>query len=340
MKVLITGGTGFIGSHLARRLRDHDHEVRILGRSHERAELLRLDNIETVLADIRDPDAVDRAAGSVDTIIHLAAEYRHEGLPIRHFHEVNAGGTRNVVRACERQDVQRLVHVSTTGVYGRVSRPPADEQHPLAPADHYQKTKLEGELVASEAGRNRLRGRVVIVRPTGAYGPGDLRFLKLYRWIAGQRFIYPGSCQVYYQPSYIDDLIDGLELAATHPNAPGGIFNLGGGDHLTIENFICAIARVLGVREPRRHLPLWPLRLAAPVIETACRATGIEPPIFRRRVAFFHTHRAYTIDKISSELGYRPRVGLEEGIRRTAVWYQDNGYLPRELKIDREYGGR
>jgi len=288
---------------------------------------MRAEGFEVLTGDLRNPGEVDRAVAGSEVVFHLGAAYRVEGLPIKEFRRINVGGTGNVLSACARHRVRRIVHVSTVGVYGRLSDPPADEDHPLGHTDHYQETKLGGDRLARKFFAESLRGRGVVVRPTGVYGPGDLRFLKLFRALVRRYFVFPGSCRYLYHPTYIDDLLDGFELVLDRDEALGEVYNLAGGRYLSLEDYIRTLASVLGVPEPTRHVPLWPMKIAAHVCEKACRAVRIEPPLFPRRLGFFHNHRAYAIEKARRELGYRPRVDLETGLERTRDWYRREGLL-------------
>jgi dihydroflavonol-4-reductase len=328
MRVLVTGGTGFVGGAAARRLRAQGHVVRLFARPSERAQRLAAEGFEVVTGDVRDPEAVSRAVAGQDAVLHLAANYRAEGVPIRVFEEVNVEGTRHVLAACERHTVRRLVHASTTGVYGRVFDPPADEDHPCRPPwDHYQRTKREGELLALRAFAGPLAGRGVVVRPTGVYGPGDTRFLKLLRPLARGLSVVPGSRRVLYHPTYVDDAATGLALAVTHSAAAGHVFNLAGPRYYTMGEYLALAAAAVGARPPRIHLPLAPLRLAAVVCELAGRALRFEPPLYRRRLNFFRDHRAFVIDRARRVLGFEPEVELAEGLARTVAWSRAQGLL-------------
>ena len=327
-RILVTGATGFVGGQLARRLHARGHSVRVFARPSERAEQLRREGFDVVLGDLRDPEAVDQAVSGCELVFHIAALYRSEGVPLKTFQEVNVDGTRHVLAACATHDeVRRIVHCSTVGVYGRINRPPAAEDYPYGPLDHYQRTKLEGELLAQQAFTGRLKGRGVIVRPAGVYGPGDTRFLKLFRAIAKRRFVFLGACTSLYHPTYIEDVLDGFELAATKPEAMGHAYIIAGERYLPIKDYITLIARVLDVPVPTVHVPLFPFKVAAHVCERVCRPLRIEPPIFPRRLSFFYEHRAFSIEKARRELGFQPRVGLEEGVRKTADWYRQQGWL-------------
>ena len=137
------------------------------------------------------------------------------------YRAVNADAVRDLVEVSAGAGVRRVVHCSTVGVHGDVERPPADEDAPLRPGDVYQETKLEGERLARETGR-RLGMEVTIARPSGIYGPGDRRLLRLFKGVARGRFPVLGSGEIYYHLTYIDDLVDGFRLCGEHPAADEG----------------------------------------------------------------------------------------------------------------------
>jgi dihydroflavonol-4-reductase len=168
--------------------------------------------------------------------------------------------------------------------------------------------------------------RLAVARPTAIYGPGDLRLLKLFRLVAGQRPMI-GSGRMFYHMVHVSDLVSGLRLLAERPEAIGQVYVLGGDGYRSLNDVAALIARVLDVPPPRWHLPAWPFQLAGSACEWVCRPFGVSPPLHRRRVDFFTKSRAFSIDKAREDLGYRPQVDLEHGIRETAVWYREHGYL-------------
>ncbi len=324
MRVLVTGATGFTGGHLARALVASGDSVKALTRSP--APALANAGVEPVIGDLRDASAVARAASGVEVIYHVAAIYRQAGLRDQEYRAVNAAAVRTVVEAAARAGARRVVHCSTVGVHGDIDHPPASEDAPLKPGDIYQVTKLEGERIGRAAAEDTGM-ELVIVRPTGIYGPGDRRLLKLFRGVARRRFPILGHGRIFYHLTHIEDLIDGFRLCATVPHAAGRTYILAGGEVTTLNELVAIVADEAHVPTPRLHLPVWPFWTAGALCEAVCTPFGIEPPLYRRRVDFFTKSRAFDISRARRELGYAPQVGLREGVARTLAWYRASGWL-------------
>lgn len=330
MKVLVTGATGFTGGHLAQHLITAGDEVRALVRPKSRARFdassLPSKGVIACEGDLSDASSLQRAVAGIDVVYHIAATYREAGQPDSAYRAINVEGTKNLLAAAKVAGVKRVVHCSTGGVHGHIANPPANEDAPFNPGDIYQDTKLEAEQLAREFGAaNDLD--VVVARPIGIYGPGDKRFLTMFRGLARGRFPMIGSGRPFYHLTFIDDLVEGFRLCGTVPAAKGRTYILAGPRYTTLEQLVHLVAKELKVTPPRVHLPVWPFWTAGLLCEMICIPLRVEPPIFRRRVDFYTKSRAFDTTRARTEIGFAPKVDLEEGIRRTANWYRTENLL-------------
>ena len=326
MTALVTGAAGFTGSHLVRHLAAHGDRVRALVRDSARAPVFDPAHVQIVQGDLTEAASLRRALDGVDVVYNIAARYREAGRPASEYRAVNATAVGTIVELAKAAGATRVVHCSTVGVHGDVEHPPANEDAPLRPGDLYQETKLEGERIGRDAAA-RTGMELVIARPTGIYGPGDRRLFKVFGHIAKRRFVMLGRGRNYYHITYIDDLCEGFRLCGSVPAAAGRTYILGGGDVTTLAELVRITAEVARVPPPRMRLPIAPVWLAGALCETIFTPLGMEPPLYRRRVDFFRKSRAFDISRAQAELGYAPRVGIREGIKRTLDWYREQGWI-------------
>lgn len=329
MKVLVTGGTGFVGSHLVRRLLSRGHQVTSLDKNPGLvSDELRALGATLISGSVTDSADVDRAVVGQDLVFHLASPFGDILQRDEAYWAIEVEGTRNVMAAAERRGVQRVIHCSTQGVHGIITDPPGDEDSPIAPRDYYCYSKAEGEKVAREFMARGLD--VVIVRPTSVYGPGDTRgWLKLFQMVSRGWFVMVGSGRTFNHPIYVENLVDLFELAACAPQARGRTYLASDDEALTLMELVRAVARAIGGTVRIFRFPSY--RIAwyfSGLTEAVFRAMGTKPPLFRRRLSWFITNRQFRNERARAELGYRPLVKLDEGLARTAEWYREHGYLP------------
>lgn len=328
MQVLVTGGTGFVGAHLVRRLLSRGHQVTSLDKNPGLFdEELRRAGAKLLTGSVTDPADVDRAVNGCELVYHLASPFGDILQPDEAYWDIEVNGTRHVLEAAVRHGVQRVVHCSTQGVHGIISDPPGDEESPIAPRDYYCYSKAEGEKVCQEF---IARGMdIVIVRPTSVYGPGDIRgWLKLYRMVTRGWFLMIGDGRTMNHPVFVENLVDLFELSGTASGAKGRVYLAGDEEPVTLTELVQAVAQAVGspvhiIRFPWYHLALF----GATAVERLSRIFRIRPPVFRRRLSWFKTNRAFRINRAKEELGYHPQIGLREGLSRTAYWYRKAGYL-------------
>ncbi len=331
MKMLVTGGTGFIGSRLALDARARGHEIVVAGQLNSDAERARFEELSQAgigieQGPLQDADYARRIAAGCQVVIHLAAAQHEANVPDEYFFDVNVNGTRTLIEASKRAGVERFVYGSTIGVYGESGGQILDENTPPRPLNVYGRSKLAAEEVVKSYG-NQLPTSIVRISET--YGPGDFRLLKLFRALDRRRFIILGSGQNRRQAIHVRDLVQGLLLAATHPAALGETFVLAGQETMTTREMVEHVARSLGRTAPRWHVPMWPFLAAAVVMEKTLSPLGIQPPLHRRRLDFFRKSFVFSTAKAQRLLGFTAAVPFAAGTVETANWYREQGYLPR-----------
>jgi len=323
-RVVVTGGTGFIGIHLVRRIRELGATVRVLVRPNSRRAPFPMDKIEVVSGDLRDNASLAGLCEDADLVFHLGATQEF-GLGDSEFLDINVGGTERLIRRARQEGVRRFILVSSGGVHQNDSGETVNEESTVRSSNIYFESKIQAEAAARDLYRDD-PGRLTIVRPSFVYGPGDHRRLKLYRAVVRGYFLMIGPGTRYIHPVYCEDLVEGLLLAGTDPGR-GETFLLGGQEVLSLEEFVGVIARVSGVPRPRWKIPVGPVLLAAALCEALFRPFGGAPPLNRRRMGFFLNHRNYDVTKARNLLGFEPRISVEEGVRRTLDWYRREGWM-------------
>ena len=327
MKICVTGGTGFTGAALVKRLVNDGHSVVALDKqSGIAAEDLERCGVEILYGSVTDRELVRRAVAGCEVVFHLAAAFRELDVSDSVYKEVNVDGTRIVAGEAHAAGCRKLVYCSTQGVHGHIQSPPGDETSPIAPADYYQQTKYEGELELPAFAEKGLE--YTILRPTAIYGPGDPgRFVMIYR--RAKKGVFPifGSGQTYYHPVYIDNLVDAFLLAMPRGAGKSDAYIIADEEYFSIEELVKRVGTSIGVEVKTPHYPIWPLVIAGHLCEKACRPFGVAPPIFPRRVDWFRQVRAFRIDKARRDLGYKPAIGIDEGLKKTGEWYIENSYI-------------
>jgi len=327
--VLVTGATGFTGSTLVRKLVAAGARVRGIARRSSNIEPLSDLAIDWYRGDVFDPLLVNRAAAGVTYVFSMATAYREGGATPDDFRRVHVDATRLLAEASTKNAaLRRFVHVSTIGVHGHIESPPADENYQFAPDDAYQETKLEAEKWITTAAQEKGLP-LTVLRPTAIYGPGDRRLLKLFKMATRPFFVVVGRGDTWYHLIHVEDLCDSMLLAATHPAALGQVIICGNPEARRLSEIGRLIADALGRPFRILQLPAAPFFLLADLCERVCAPLGITPLLYRRRVAFFTKDRCFDTRRLCETLGFRPRFSYEEGLRRTAEWYVEQGWLGR-----------
>ncbi len=330
MLAFVTGATGFLGSHVARALSEQGAELRLLVRSTSNLRNLEGLNAETVAGDLRDPASLEKAMAGCDAVFHVAADYR---LWVRNpddMYRSNVEGTRAILEAARKNQVQRVVYTSSVATVGFTRNgAPADEDSPVALADmigHYKRSKFMAEQIALEAGRSGGAMQVVTVNPTTPVGEQDVKPTPTGRIVLDflkRKF-----------PAYVEtglNLVDVRECARGHVAAfekgKSGERYILGGENLTLKQILDKLGRITGLPSPKIKLPYF-FAFATGVIDEAItgRLMKREPRATIDTVRMGKKKMFASSDKAERELGWKV-VPVYEALRRAVEWFQANGYV-------------
>jgi nucleoside-diphosphate-sugar epimerase len=324
MRALVTGANGFLGTWLTRRLAGRGDEVRVLLRSKADDWGLSKLPVQRFEGDITQPASLAPASRGVDVVFHLAGIRRAPSREL--FNQVNGEGTRNVCEAAVAGGAKRVILCGSLAASGP-STPdrPREESDPFAPFEWYGESKAESEKIAFGY-RDRLE--MVSARPSRIVGPGDRENLTFFKLVKRGWKVAVGGQDRPLSMVDVEDVVDGLLLAADRKEAAGEAFFISSAETTTLEGLQDVVALQLGVR-PRRILVPGPILFGAfAAADAISRLTGKHLPV-NRKLARQLLAPAWTcsIDKARRMLGYAPKVTVAESIRRSLVWYQENGWL-------------
>lgn len=318
-RVFVTGASGFIGRALCERFARDGYEV---GGVDVAADPAR----GVVAGDVGAPGAWQDAMAGADVVVHTAAIVSMRGTDPRAVWRVNALGTKHVLDAAARGGVGRVVHLSSVTVFGFAFPDRVDEAYPTEPNGvPYVDTKVASEALVLRA---HAAGEVAcaIVRPGDVYGPRSRPWTLLpVEEIARRRFVLPARGRGIFSPVFVDDLVDGIVLAATHPDAAGGVFTLTDGAGVTTREFFGHYARMLN--RPLPVLPTAPARALASVAALGARVARQETEVNAAAARYLARTGTYSIERARRVLGYAPAVTLSDGMARTEAWLRAEGHV-------------
>lgn len=324
MTVLVTGAAGFLGNHVTDLLVSRGERPRVLVHPGDSARPAADGNVDVRFADISDRAALRAVLTGVDRVVHCAARTGTWG-PQAEFRRTNVYGLATLVKAALAADVQRIVHVSSITVHGFDLGRTVDENAPLKGSpDPYSRSKVAGErllqrMIAEDG------APVTIVRPGWIYGPGDTAsFARFARMIEKGRMVLVGPAQNHVPLIYVRDAAEGILLAGEASDAEGRSYLLVNDEQVTQRDFLAAIAAELGVPAPTRRIPY----KTAVVLGAVSEALGHlarrrqPPPLMRYGIRLLGGENRYDISRARQELGFRPSVGLADGVKRSVMWYR------------------
>ncbi|MBI5842692.1 MAG: NAD-dependent epimerase/dehydratase family protein [Chloroflexi bacterium] len=326
MKTLITGATGFLGGALTRRLHGMGWDVTALGRNPRSLAALEAQGIKAVRANLEDTQVILNACKGQDIVFHCGALSSPWGKAYD-FYRANVRGTENVIHACEENHVKRLVHVSTPSIYFNLAprlNVREDAELPEKPVNEYARTKLIAESKIDEAFERGLP--VVTIRPRAIFGPGDAAILpRLIDRLQKGRLRTIGDGQNIADLTYVENVVDALLLCAESPaNTLGKKYNITNGEPVVLWDMIKKVAGALNLPFPQKHIPYKVADTAAVILELIYRILPgqPEPPLTRYSVSVIAHSATLDISAAKRDLGYKPRISIEEGFDEFVKWWK------------------
>lgn len=330
MKILLTGITGFLGTHLARELlRTNTYELVGTYRNKEKAVSFEKQGIEMRKADLLKPNTLKNITKDIDVVVHLAALMRfHDSWERLYAHNVIP--TQTIVQDALDHNITHFIYGSSTEAIGPVATIPGDEDSPFRPTYDYGRTKQHAELWLRQK-QHTTNLPLTILRPTGIYGPGD-RYVTLstVRAVAHKKLRFlPGKGDTYIHFTYVDDITQGIRRTIEQPKrAIGETFILASDEYTTYKQMFTIIARLLDVPPPTQSIPLRVAKAYLSVVEWNNTRKGIDDFVMHTSlIDTMKTNRAYSNAKAKRILGFSPRYGYQEGMQKTLEWYKEKKLL-------------
>lgn len=326
MKALVTGASGFLGSHIAERLVQRGEDVRALVRENSRTDFLSSLGVELAVGDVTRATTLSAAVEGVDVVYHAAAKVDDWG-PWKEFRAVTVNGTRNMLKAAAAAGVKRFLHVSTDGVYRYADlHKGVDETSPyekrFGPLDYYRRAKTAAEKIARRVHRSGSLA-VTIVRPALILGERDTSMTPgIIAYLRSPSAVYIGSGRNRLPCVYAGDVADLCIAAASNPAAAGQIYNAVSDEYVTQRDLFEAIAAAAGLTAPKRSVPFRVVYAMAAAMELRARLRGWRqrPELTRFAVNLLGLDYQEDPGKAIRELGWRPQVTLSEMVRRSVEW--------------------
>jgi len=326
-RLLVTGATGLVGSHVVERARRDGIPTRVLVRDNSDTRLLDEWGVEKIYGDMTDAESLQKAVEGVAHIVHCAAKVGDWG-PVEEYRAVNVRGVEMLLNAAEATGtLRRYVHISSLGVYEARDHHGTDETEPpnTKGIDGYTLTKVESEqVVQRHIAENNLPA--VILRPGFIYGPRDRTVLPriLEKLQAGQvKFL--GSGQQLMNNTYIGNLVEAIFAALEKDGVTGEIYNITDGRLVTKLEFMNTIAEKAEYPKPTKHVPLGVAKCVASLLEGLYKLLGKQhaPTPSKATIKFLGLNLDYSIQKAKADLGYNPQIDFQDGMAETIQSFQE-----------------
>lgn len=325
---LVTGGSGFLGSHLVEALVTRGEEVRVLVRPTSKIDHLKTLEVELSYSDLNNVQSLKKAVQGIERVYHCAALSTDWG-DRESFYAANVTGVSNILEAALEAGVSKFIHVSTTDVYGYPNAPVDETASFQLRGWHYGDTKIEGErLVWGYYKKHGLP--ITVVRPVSIYGPrSDSLIVEIVELLKTGDMVHIGKGQKSAGLAYVTNVVDLILRSADNERSVGQAYNASDGSEVTWRQYIDRLAEIVGVDSPRIVIPYRIAYFTGWLMEKAYGGFKIKsrPLLTRLAAELFGTDQGYSINKARQELGYEPKVHFDEGISITEAWLRESGLV-------------
>lgn len=333
--VLVTGGAGFIGSHLVEQLLKQGRNVRVLALPKplssievDNLKIIKSKEAEIVYGDLRDKNSLESASEGIESVFHLGGISRPMRILKKDYYDNGVLGTQNLLEVAKEAGVKKFIHVSSVSVLGV-----SPDGHPLKESEFqnedsdYGSSKREGERIVLEYYR-KYKFPVVVIRPCLVYGPRCMVRLIMFKFVKWRLFPLFNGGEAKMEFCYVDNVVRSLLLAEKENEVIGEVFNITDGQSYSLKMVLETIAKELKVNPPFINIPVWAGKVAGRISEFVSAVVGVYPPFSATAAEWMSKDtNVYDCRKAKEILGYRPRISLEVGIKRTVEWYRERGLL-------------
>lgn len=328
VNLLVTGGTGFVGSHVVDTALEKNYRVRVFAKADsEGIEELLSRGVEVIIGDLRNDSEIEQAIDGMDVVVHCAAQVGEMGNEIS-YAETNVNSCGQIIRSSQRHSIKKLVFISSQGVYeardhfGTIET----EMFPLESLDFYTKSKAISEKLFANAMQNKeIPG--VILRPGFIYGARDRQLLpRVVSALRQKKVAFWGSGQKLINNTYIENLIQAIFLAIESEKRSGEIYNIADRRRIDRRHFFRTVSQEASVPKPRLHIPPPIFRKILDICEFLTAYLKLQSPLLvsKARYKFLAVNLDYSIAKAIEELGYDPKYSFDEGMKKTILWFLAN----------------
>lgn len=321
MKIIVTGITGFIGKNFSKAIADNENQyICLIRKTSHTDNLTKANNIEYIVTDFSAGNLTEIFTDAA-AVIHMAGQMGAYGITEERFRKGNCELTRNVMQACDAADVKQLIYVSTPGVTGFGKRLSTEEDS-YAPRGMYEQTKAQAEQLIIKGLKNT-NVKYTILRPDFVYGPEDTRRIRMYKNIRDRKFVLTTSGTSHLCPTYIADVVQGINKSVGNPAAYDEIFNISSEKDMTVNEYIGTIASYFGVRVIHLNIGYRLSILLASIVEKFCNGVLKKDGfVSKSKIDFLAIDHSTSCEKAKELVGYKPKYNFVKGFSETMEWYR------------------